>query len=107
MERTSAPKPVSRTPEEITNYISQWQESGKSKKAFCQEISLNYMTFIGWSTKKKGKKPKKDSESPGFVQLKVKQKESSVFAEIRSADGFVISLHKDVSAEYLRNLLRS
>lgn len=92
-------KPFLRSKEEITSLIEQWRTSGKNKKQFCQENNLTYMTFIGWTA------PKKKTKS-AFIPIHVNKTLPTIFAEINLPDGSHIILHNEVSAHYLKSVLR-
>ena len=99
------------TKEQKAAYIQQWRESGRSKKAFCEANALNYFTFSIWTNAGKTRKHKEHhSDSPGFFALRIKESEGKaevgVFAEVRTADKFIITLYKEVAPEYLRKLVR-
>jgi hypothetical protein len=102
-------KPVVRSREEISSLIEQWRASGKNKTTFCRENNLVYMTFIGWTSGKKKAKPscrtgrKKLSR---FLPLKISKTQVGIFAEINLRDGSKVVLHREVSAQYLRSVLR-
>jgi transposase-like protein len=119
------------TPAQRAAYVKQWKESGKTQRAFCEEHNLNHKSLSNWSmrtkhllptenTEQKSNKVKKAKKKrPGFIAIKVKQAEDrientdcsvtvngSVFAKVRTPGGVVISLYKEVPAEYLRNIAR-
>lgn len=97
-----------RTREEIQQLIEQWKQSGQSKKAFCRDQGLNYMTFIGWGYNHKKKKVKTGilKESTDFVPLKIKKENHQVFAEVLLKQGVSVLIYQNVTAEYIRNLIR-
>jgi hypothetical protein len=99
-------KPVLRNKAEIASLIKQWRASGKNKTTFCRENNLVYMTFIGWTSAKKKEKEKLS----GFIPLRVNKATPKVigdfFAEINLRDGSKVIFHREVSAQYLRSVLR-
>ena len=52
------------TSEERERFISDWQQSGLSKKQFAIERGLKYCTFVGWF-----QGSKKETSSPGFSEV--------------------------------------
>lgn len=100
--------PLTRTRQEKQKLIEQWQESGTTKKAFCNEHQINYATFISWiHPKKKRQKPVKDIEtSSGFIPVHIHKSNGTIFAEAKLGSGKSISVYKYVPADYLRNLLK-
>ena len=107
MMENNLPNPK-RTREEIRHLIEQWEQSGQSKRAFCTEHKLNYMTFVGWSNNNKRKKVK--TEAPkipaDFVPLKIKNDTQQVFAEVFFKQGGSVLIYQIVTADYIRNLIR-
>lgn len=105
-------KPAIRSKEEIASIITQWQQSGKNKKQFCQENNLTYMTFIGWTAPEKsalGKKSKSACRTgreklAAFIPVRAVKTSPEPFAEISLGNSTII-LHREVSARYLRELL--
>lgn len=49
--------------EERERFISDWQQSGLSKKQFAQERGVKYCTFIGWF------QGSKQTATPGFTEV--------------------------------------
>lgn len=65
-----------RTREQKEELILQWQQSGKSRKQFCQENGITYNSLVGWCKQFKDKK-----SSPGFAEVKVNDY-SGLFAQV-------------------------
>jgi len=118
------------TPEQRAAYVKQWKESGKTQREFCAEHGLSNKSLSNWSVRMKPlmpsesnkKKPEKSKKvrkkRKGFVALKVKKSGSKiantkhnmdtgsvVFAEVEIPGRAVISLYREVPAEYLRNIV--
>lgn len=90
--------------EEISSYLREWKESGKSQIVFSKEQGLNYYTLNKWINDEKRKVKKRNASSKGFTQLKVNEVLcSGLFAEIRK-DGTIL-LHQTVSADFIRALM--
>lgn len=90
------------TAEEKEQIRQAWRQSGKSKKDFCTENGIKYMTFIAWFSKRKGKKS-------GFVPLEVKKPHSQaqgIFAELDLGKGRRVVFHREVGPHYLQQLLK-
>jgi transposase-like protein len=47
--------------EEKAWFVEEWEKSGKSKRAFAQELGLNVQTFTNWT--------RKGTAGQGFVEL--------------------------------------
>jgi len=101
-------RPLTRTRQEKQKLIDQWQESGTTKKAYCNEHQINYATFISWiHPKKKRRKSVKDMEATsGFIPVHIDKGNGAIFAEAKPGSGKSISVYKYVPADYLRNLLK-
>lgn len=54
------------TSEEKERILSDWQQSGLSKKKFAEERGLKYCTFVGWFQGSKKKIP-----TPGFSEVEI------------------------------------
>lgn len=69
------------TRQEWVRRITQWQQSGKSARAWCQENKVTYITFLGWRNRlqlKSSPLPHPTSLSPSqFIELKEKPSISS------------------------------
>lgn len=95
------------TPEQRAAYVQQWKESGKSQRVFSEEQGVSYTSLNNWIRIEKKRQAKKPA---GFVAVKVKPVNHSFgenkFAEVRTPEGFVFSLYKEVPAEYLRSIAR-
>lgn len=87
--------------EEKQELIQQWQQSGMTRKKFCDERSFNYYTFGTWVDQLKVKKP----ASSGFTELKVPPV-SGLFAQLHLSDGIKIDFYQPVPVEYFQSLLR-
>ena len=89
-----------RTQAEKRAIISKWQESGKSRREFCEENGINYNSLVSWSKQLRDKKP-----SPGFVEVKM-ESPSSLFAQIHLPSGMKIDLYQPITAELFRALVK-
>jgi transposase-like protein len=49
--------------EEKARLVGEWEQSGKSKRAFAQELGLNVQTFTNWTRTRNG------AAEQGFVEL--------------------------------------
>ncbi|CDT33751.1 conserved hypothetical protein [Sphingobacterium sp. PM2-P1-29] len=70
--------------------VSEWQQSGKSKKQYCRENDLNYAKFQYWI-----KRSKEESMDMGhFVELKESTRDCSV--EIIYPNGVRLKVEADL-----------
>ncbi|MEO7157059.1 MAG: hypothetical protein ABI039_05835 [Vicinamibacterales bacterium] len=90
-----------RSRQEKDALISQWQQSGKSRKAFCVEHGLNYNSFVTWH---KEQKVKLKAES-GFAEVTVQSNER-LFAQIHLPGELRIDLFQQLSPEFIRSLIK-
>ena len=90
-----------RTREEKEELIFQWQQSGKSRKEFCQEKGITYNSLVGWCKQSKDKK----SAATGFSEVKVKT-ENNLFAQVHLPTGIKIDFFHSVPVDFLKLLLK-
>ena len=88
-----------RTREQKEEIILQWQQSGKSRKEFCQEKGITYNSLVGWCKQFKDKKA-----SSGFAEVKVKA-DTGLFAQVHFPRGIRIDFFQSVPVEYFQSLL--
>ncbi len=83
--------------------IQEWKQSGKSKKDFCVEKGLKYMTFVCWKAKEENKDTlAKDS----FMQVEVRNEPDTLFAKLLFKNGTALHIFQAVEASYLSRLLK-
>ena len=83
-----------RTREQKEELILQWQQSGKSRKEFCQEKGITYNSLVGWCKQFKDKKL-----ISGFSEVKVKI-DSGLFAQVHLPGGITIDFFQSLPASY-------
>jgi hypothetical protein len=84
--------------------LQEWQQSGISKKAFCQEKGLKYQTFVTW--KGSGKKKGQAARESSFVPVVVKGHTDPPFAQVSLKSGAVLSIYQPVAAAFLSKLFK-
>jgi hypothetical protein len=89
-----------RTREQKEEIILQWQQSGKSRKEFCQEQGITYNSLVGWCKQFKDRKV-----SSGFTEVKVKP-DTGLFAQLNLPGGIRIDFFHSVPVEYFQSLIR-
>jgi transposase len=82
--------------------IDQWQQSGLSQRAFCEQVNLSYHIFHYWYKRYRNKESKPLSS---FIKLAVSSPSICSAAEILLPDGKRILFHQGVSADYLKALI--
>lgn len=90
-----------RSREQKEELILLWQQSGKSRKVFCQEQGITYNSLVGWCKQFKDQK-----QSAGFTEIKLKENSTGLFAQVNLPGGIKIELFQSVPAEYLQSLVR-
>jgi len=90
-----------RTREQKEELILLWQQSGKSRKVFCQEQGITYNSLVGWCKQFKDQKA-----SAGFAEVKINEKLTGLFAQVNLPGGIKIDFYQSVPVEYLQSLLR-
>jgi hypothetical protein len=103
-------QPTRRSKEQRQVLIEQWRQSGTSKKAFCREQKLNYLTFISWGGKRSSLSAGRAGIT-GFAPLQMPKETpypnaGSFFAEVTYSNGNTITLHESVPVQYLRSLVK-
>ena len=88
--------------EQRSQLLNQWKQSGKTKKAFCEEHSLKYHTFVCWKEKSAVNSVE---QKTSFLPLAIKD-EQSTFAQLILPGGTVLNICQPVDASYLSALLK-
>ena len=102
METGNNVQNMSRTWQEKESIILQWQQSGLSRKEFCEQQQISYNSLVSWCKILKDKKT-----SPGFTEIKpVSTTASGLFAQLYLSKGVRIDLFHFVPAEYVQTLLK-
>ncbi len=87
---------------QMFDHIDQWQQSGLSQKAFCEQVKLSYHIFHYWY---KLYRNKESGSVSSFIKLAVSSPSVCSAAEILLPDGKRILFHQGVSADYLKALI--
>src|SRR5574338_757619 len=90
------------TPEQIREFIVQWQQSGLNRRQFCEKHGFNYYTFGTWC-EKHGKN--QQSASSSFAEVKLHASHPAVFARLTFPNGNYIDFYQPISAEYFQDLV--
>ena len=90
-----------RTREQKEEIILQWQQSGKSRKEFCQEQGITYNSLVGWCKQFKDKKA-----SSGFSEVKVNTvSKPGLFAQVNLPAGIRIDFFHLLPVDYFLSLM--
>jgi hypothetical protein len=93
--------------EQMFSMITDWQQSGLSQKAYCEQQGIRYHVFHYWY------KCFRDLQSPspdaGFIPLKIQSSDfvntSSAHIELFLSDGRRLLFHSPLSSDYLKALI--
>lgn len=93
--------------EQMFSMIRNWQQSGLTQKAFCEQHKIGYHVFHYWY------KCFRDLQAPpkdeGFIPLKIQPSNSvnipGAHVELVLADGKRLLFHQPVASDYLKALI--
>lgn len=91
--------------EQMFSMIEQWQGSGLTQKAFCEQQSLRYHTFYYWYKCYRRGQGRPGENNPPFVKLKIEKPVEVCSVEINYPGGIRLMFHAPVSSNYLKALL--
>lgn len=89
-----------RAPEEKEQMVLQWQQSGKSRKRFCEETGIGYNSLVSWCKQMKDKK-----DVSGFTEVTIKP-DCGLFAQVHFPGGKRIDFFHSVPVEYFHSLIK-
>ena len=90
---------------QMFDIIKQWQQSGLTKKAYCDQQSIKHHTFYYWYKRYRQQHADIDNKSSSFVKLKVEKSPASPSVEIHFPGGIRLLFHDPVSSNYLKALI--
>ena len=85
--------------------ITQWQQSGLTQKAYCQEQSIKYHVFHYWYKCFREAQPGFVDNSPGFVKVQIAKPFAFGSAEIHFPSGVRLVFHEPLSSSYVKALI--
>jgi hypothetical protein len=94
--------------ERMFEAIRLWQQSGLTKKAWCEKNNVTCSTFHYWYKRYRleESEPSTDHRSEGgFVQLMVDPSSTLAWCELILRDGRKLAFRQPVSAEFIRSLI--
>lgn len=94
--------------QQMFDYIVQWQQSGMSKKAWCEQHNVVYSSFNYWCRRFQSRQEQRNRVGEdGFVQLMVGDSQlHAPWCELLLGSGQKILFHQPVPVEFIRGLLR-
>jgi len=92
------------TEEKMKILYADWQQSGLSKKAFCQQKGIPHSSFFYWI---KRFTSSDTLSAPNFMELSFSDpiKTEAVFLEIEYPTGARLKLYKQAEASWIKSLL--
>ena len=98
---------LSSNQQQMFDSIGQWQRSGLSQKAWCEQNNITYSSFHYWYRRFRNQQPgNKPVTGDDFVQLLVQDRSSgSPWCELELGKGQKLLFHQPVSAAFIRSLL--
>lgn len=97
---------VHRTKAERQGHIEAWQQSGLSKREYCKEHEINFMTFYSWFKKPRLENSKHAEQK--FIPVEVTAigtPATAAFATLTFSNHLTVELHTEVSAQFLKHLI--
>ena len=95
------------TREQMFSLIRDWQHSGLSQKAFCEQHTIRYHVFHYWY--KCFRDLQSNSKPEGFIPIKIQRANTtntaSAQVELVLADGKRVLFHQPVSSDSLKHLI--
>ena len=92
----------SRTWQEKEALILQWEQSGLSRKEFCEQQQISYNSLVSWCKTIKDKKA-----APAFTEVKIPAVGTpGLFAQLHLAKGIRIDFFHFLPADYFQSLLK-
>ena len=88
------------TLDEMRPIIEKWEDSGLTKKEFCEQQGIAPSVFYYWY-----KKYKTQDNPAGFVPIKIKNNTKAGQLEIHYPNGVKLKLSSDVSPSLLRQYI--
>jgi len=88
--------------ETMFSKIRDWQESGLSQKAFCEQYNVSYSNFHYWYKRFRDVDP---PAWPRFVPLQISDMAAGIFASVIFSNGSSVQLHQVVNPDYIKELL--
>jgi hypothetical protein len=85
--------------------IEQWQQSGLSQKAYCEQQSIKHHSFYYWYKCYRRQHADMDNKSSSFIKLQIAKPVMSGSVEINYPGGIRIIFHDPISSNYLKALI--
>jgi len=91
--------------QQMFEIIAQWQQSGFTQKAFCEQHSIRYYVFHYWYKRYRLEQSGVDNSNSAFVKLQIAKPVAGGAVEIYFPGGVRLLFHEPVSSNYLKALI--
>ena len=91
--------------EQMFKLIEQWQQSGVTQNAFCQQQSIRYHVFHYWYKRYREQQANSQINTASFVKLQIAKPITAGSVEINYPGGTRIIFHEPVSSGFLKALV--
>ena len=91
--------------QQMFSLIEQWQTSGLTQKAFCEQHGIRYYVFHYWYKRYRMQQSVLPDNAGSFVKLQVAKPSSYGLVEINYPGGVRLVFHEPVSSGYLKALV--
>lgn len=95
----------SKVMERMFESIKLWQQSGLSKKAYCEQHGIKVYSFYYWYKVYSKQHSAEDAKASSFVKLKIEKPATTAPVEIYFPGGIRLAFHEAVSAAYIKFLV--
>jgi transposase-like protein len=90
---------------QMLELIEQWQQSGLSQKAFCQQQSIRSHSFYYWYKRYRQQHASSQNNNSSLVELQIEKSAAASSIEINYPGGIRVIFHDPVSSNYLKALI--
>jgi hypothetical protein len=91
--------------QQMFEMIQQWQQSGLSQKAFCEQRALAPYKFYYWYKRYRRQDAAINKSSRSFIKLKIQNHSLASTAEIYFPNGVRVVFNEPVSSDYLKKII--
>ena|SRR5450432_4745952 len=91
--------------QQMFKLIEQWQQSGLTQKAYCEQQSIKYHVFHYWYKRYRQEQCSVDNNNSSFVKLQIAKHVTAHAVEIYFPGGIHLLFHEPVSSSYLKALI--
>ncbi len=85
--------------------IEQWQQSGLTKKAFCEQQSIRHHSFFYWYKCYRQQQAGIDNNESAFLKLQVASPVAGATVEVHFPGGVRLLFHQAVSSDYIKSII--